>query len=143
MQKLITFPKTQIPRILIHDTESSLLAAVQREEVFGFLLCDVTTPQSIIDEFGSFLFPPIIQRKELNESHLSDYMKQVCIEDNRSTEFTTLVQCYNCEQQLLMTPLVKMYLDRGLKVFNITKFIQYQAGRGLRPFVQKVVQVES
>ena len=42
-----------------------------------------------------------------------------------------------------MTPLVKMYLDRGIKVHNITKFVQYIAGRGLRPFVKKVVQMRT
>ena len=130
MKKAVCFAATEIPRIMINDNEKSLLAAIQRNEVFGFIVADVTTPDHIREEFGSFLFPPIVRRMVLNEDHLSNYMKQVCLEENKKTEFNTLVQTYNCVQELLMTKLVKMYLDRGLIVKNVTKFIQYTAGRG-------------
>ena len=142
-KRRMRFPATDIPRILINDTESSLLAAIQREEIFGFAVADVETPDSVRESFGSFLFPPVIRRTELNSSHLSDFMQKVCEEDGRKMQFNTLVQTYNCKQELLMTPLIKMYLDRGLKVKNISRFIQYQAGRGLRPFVRKVVKMRT
>ena len=140
---IIDYPRTELGRILLQDTEKSLLKAIQDEEVFGFVVADVTTPDSVREGFGSFLFPPIFQRMDLDESHLSEYMAKVCQEEQRATNFSTLLQTYNCTQQLLMTPLVKLYLDRGLQVFNITKFVQYQPGRGLRPFVNKVVQMRT
>ena len=130
MKKSVHFTPTEIPRIMLKDSEASLLAAIQQEEVFGFVMADVVTPQRIIDNFGSFLFPPIVRRCDLNESHLSEYMKDVIEEDGKSFNHTTLVQTYNCKQELLMTPLVKMYLDRGMIVKNVTRFVQYQAGRG-------------
>ena len=37
-----------------------------------------------------------------------------------------------------MTPLVKFYLDIGLEITNITKFIQYLPGKSLLPFSKKV-----
>ena len=130
IKKTAQFTKTEIPRIMLKDKEASLLEAIQNEEVFGFVLADVITPDSIIEQFGSFLFPPIVRRMDLNETHLSEYMKDVIEEDGKSFNHNTLVQTYNCKQELLMTPLVKMYLDRGMIVKNITRFIQYQAGRG-------------
>ena len=54
--------KTQIGRILCRDDESSLLKAVYDEEVFGFMVVDVSTPDHLIKEYESagFLFPPVI-----------------------------------------------------------------------------------
>ena len=130
MKKRITFPETEMPRIFINDSQESLLAAIQREEVFGFILADVRTPADVRDRFGSFLFPPIIKRCNINAGHLSSYMKKVIEEEGKPLDYNTLVQVYNCKQELLMTPIVKLYLDRGMIVENVTKFFQYQAGRG-------------
>ena len=40
-----------------------------------------------------------------------------------------------------MTPLIKFYLDLGLQVTNVTKFIQYKAGKSLAPFASKVYRM--
>ena len=130
IKKNVQTTKTAIPRILLNDTEDTLLAAIQRDEVFGFVLADVTTPDHVRDQFGSFLFPPIVRRMTVNATHMSDYMKNLCRDENKIMQFETLVQTYNCKQELLMTPLVKMYMDRGMIVSNVTKFIQYEGGRG-------------
>ena len=42
-----------------------------------------------------------------------------------------------------MSTMVKLYLQRGMVVSNVSKFIQYTAGRGLRPFVEKVVSMRT
>ena len=54
-----SFP-TEMARILENDNESSLLNAIQKDEVFGFVVADIETPQDLIDSYGSFLFPPVI-----------------------------------------------------------------------------------
>ena len=143
MKKNLDFPPTEIPRIFQNDTEESLLAAIKRGEVYGFLLADITTPDHVRENFGSFLFPPIIHRMDIDESHMSEYMKEVCRQDNVQMKFNTLVQTYNCKQELIMTPLIRLYMERGMVISNVTKFVQYTAGRGLRPFVEKVVQMRT
>ena len=40
-----------------------------------------------------------------------------------------------------MTEMVKLYLERGIKVTNIQKVMQYQPGRALSPFVEKVTSM--
>ena len=37
-----------------------------------------------------------------------------------------------------MTPLIKFYLDLGLKVTNVSSLVQYTAGKTLGPFASKV-----
>ena len=132
--------KTRMPRILLNDTESSLLEAVQSEEVFGFLVCSVKTPDHLIKQFddASFLFPPVIQRTKITEDILSPFMKAQMIQQERKPGQTTLIQTYNGEDILVMTPLAKFYLDNGIEISNVKQFIQYIPGKGLAPFVNKV-----
>ena len=143
--RMIHKPQTQLGRILFDDTERSLLKAIQDEEVFGFIVADVRTPPEMIQSFGSFLFPPVVQRYDVKTPMLSEYMKRVCQEEctNIDKHLPTLIQTYNGEQVLLLTSLAKLYLDRGMIVDNITKFVQYIPGRAFHPFVSKVVSMRT
>ena len=114
---------TSFGRILCRDNEESLLNAIRNESVFGFVVADVSTDESLANELCSdgFLFPPVIQRADLDESFFSPYMKERFLIEQEKMSRTTVVQRFNGTQLLLMTPLVKFYLDLGLKVTNITK----------------------
>ena len=131
--------ETKLGRILNWDNESSLLKAIAEGKVFGFLLCDVSTSKEQIEEYKSagFLFPMVIQRMELSKEHLSPYMKKRYETENKSPDMT-VVQTYNGRDQFVMTPMVQLWLKRGMKVSNIKLFVQYQPGAALTPFVQKV-----
>ena len=137
--KTIEPPKTQIGRILCRDDEQSLLKAIAEDEVFGFLVCDVSTPENLIKEYeaAGFLFPPVIQRMEMTEDHLSPYMRQRYIEEQRQPQ-STVVQTYNGSGIFVLSSMVQFWMERGMKITNVKKFIQYQPGCALEPFVQKV-----
>ena len=51
-----------------------------------------------------------------------------------------MVQTYNASQLFVFTPVVKHYLERGMKIRNITQFVQYQPGEIFKPFTEKVTQ---
>ena len=144
-RRMINKPKTQLGRVLFEDTESSLLKAIQDEDVFGFIVADVKTPDELRESFGSFLFPPVVQRYDIKSSMLSNFMKQVCEEEctNVDAQLPTLIQTYNGKQILLLTTMAKLYLDRGMIVDNITQFVQYIPGQALHPFVSKVVSMRT
>ena len=137
MEKLGSVP-TSIGKILETDNENSLIKAIKENSVYGFIECDVETPEEIRKAFGSFLFPPVIQRMDLDESNISPYMKQRINEEGKNLNFSTVVQTYSGKKIFLLTSLAKFYLEKGLIISNITKFIQYQPGRALLPFQQKV-----
>ena len=52
-QKLpsVSSTPTTMARILLRDNEQSLLDAIRQDEIFGFAVCSVQTPQELIDEF--------------------------------------------------------------------------------------------
>ena len=131
--------KTQIGRILERDNEESLLKAIQKEEVYGFIACDVTTQRELIDQFqaAGFNFPPVITKFELSEEHLSEYMKSRYDQEEKSPS-ETVIQRYHGQNVLLMTSTAKLFMDRGIQISNITKMVQYEPGNALSPFVDTV-----
>lgn len=134
---------TQMPRILYKDDQTSLLEGIKTGELYGFATCDVETPVSIQAEFeeAGFLFPFLIKKMELNEEHLSPYMHERFIEREQKFKSTTTVQCYNAKQIFLHTSLIQFYLSRGLKISNISHFIQYIGGCALKPFADQITQM--
>jgi len=144
-------PKTDLPRILCkNDTVDVLLKSIQNEEVFGFAICDISTPESLRKEYGpsspgtkpyDFFFPPLFRHEEIDDSMVSGYMKQRVLEDERKLGNKTVLQCYNGKQMLVFTPLLKFYMDIGLEVTNITRFIQYQPEYFSKPFMDTVTKM--
>ena len=140
---MTAYPKTKLGRVLFDgETEEDVIAAIKADEIFGFVVADVITDDDVIQKWeqDGFLFPPCIQRKQLEMEHLSPFMAQRYAEDNRTPK-STVIQSYNAQGVLLMTELVKLYLERGIKVKNIQKVMQYQPGRALAPFVEKVTSM--
>ena len=90
-----------------------------------------------------FLFPPVISRQEISPDMLTPYMKELLSKRKKVQSGPTPIQTYHGKNLFLMTPLVRLYMKLGLKVTNITKFIQYVPGKGLLPFANKVVQLRS
>ena len=131
--------QTQIGRILEMDNEETLLEAIQKDLVFGFISCDVTTPQHLIEKFNraGFVFPPVISKQTLTEEHLSPFMKQRYRQEGKSPS-ETVIQTYHGQGILLMTSYAKLLMDRGIKISNVTRMVQYQPGNALSPFVDTV-----
>ena len=107
--KNVTETPTRMPRILKQDSEESLLEAIKNDEVFGFALCSVSTDPKDIDKMQTigYLFPPIIQRKEMNFAEANDVMKPLIKQKNKNKKVTSVIQTYNAEDQLIMTPIIR------------------------------------
>ena len=107
--KNVTETPTRMPRILKQDSEESLLEAIKNDEVFGFALCSVSTDPKDIDKMQKvgYLFPPIIQRKEMNFAEANDVMKPLIKQKNKNKKVTSVIQTYNAEDQLIMTPIIR------------------------------------
>ena len=134
-----TRPETEMARILEQDNEQSLLEAIQAGSIYGFAVCDVESSNEFVEQYKDFLFPPVIKHEIITNDHVSGYMQRRVAEEERKLDFKTVVQVYNGQQLFLMTDIVKFYLDIGIKVSNITQFVQYVPSKILKPFVQEVV----
>ena len=62
-----------------------------------FLECDVESPEAMIEDHKrkGFLFPPIIKRMKLDERHMSPFMQERFIEENKKPHGETVVQVWS------------------------------------------------
>ena len=123
-----------------YGTEEIILNGIQNDNLFGFIVADVSTPDHVMKEILPINFPPIIIRGDITEDHLSDYMKRRVEDRGYKLPQTTLMQVYNAKQVLLYSPMVKFYMSLGLVISNVTNFIQYQPALALDEFAQKVTK---
>ena len=126
----------------ISSTEQDIIEGIRSGKIFGFILCDISSPEEITEEMSDF--PPLINRLKLTDEHLTPFMKkQVKLEypNLKKFERETLVQCFNAKDHLLLTTLAQFYLEKGLSISNITKFIQYTPRKSLTPFVDHVTKM--
>ena len=59
--------------------KQSLLKAIKNDEVFGFIVCDIQSPDEMIERHlkNGFLFPPVISKQVIDDDMISPYMKEV------------------------------------------------------------------
>ncbi len=136
-------PETSITDILkTKQTEFDLLEGVASGRLYGFMICDVESPPSVVKEMASF--PPIIKRMTVTDEHLSEYTKSRVYAESpnrRKFERETLVQCFNAKEHLLLTSLAQYYMSKGIKISNVTRFIQFVPRKCLSPFVKHVTKM--
>jgi len=121
------------------SSEKELLEGIESGKLYGFLKCDILSSPEFISEKLHCNFPPLIRNMDIDESMLSPYMKSRC--KNRKFPVHTLVQTYNGQDMLIFTPLLRFYIQMGLRVTNIQYFIQYEPYPCLRQFTQKVCEM--
>ena len=91
---------------------------------------------------NGFLFPPVITKQVIGDEMLSPFMKELIQNSNLKQEASP-VQTYHGTNLFLFTPLVKMYMEMGLKISNVREVIQYYPGKCFLPFADRVVQLRS
>ena len=121
------------------------MQAIQDDEVFGFIRCDVKSPDTMIEKHlkNGFLFPPIITKQVIEDDMLSPFMKELNNANPMKHKDSSPIQSYHGENVFLMTPLVKLYMEIGLTISNVTEVVQYQPGKCFLPFAKRVVQLRS
>ncbi|CAG5101507.1 Oidioi.mRNA.OKI2018_I69.YSR.g17157.t1.cds [Oikopleura dioica] len=120
-------------------TEEQILAGIKDGSLYGFIVADVRCPLPIFEKFKNLNFPPVIQRLQMTPEMLSPYMKSR-VEREKTTLRETVVQTFNGDGLLMLTETAKFYMDIGLEVGNITKFIQYRGEKMLSKFVSRITE---
>lgn len=132
-----------IPDILKNgQNERDILNGIIDGRLFGYIIADVTTPEHVADTLRNF--PPIIKRATITDENLSEYMRRrIKFEKPNLKKFEreTLIQCFNATDHLLLTPLARYYMKKGIIISNITKFVQYIPSKCLAPFVSLVTEM--
>ena len=54
-----------------------------------------------------YLFPPIIQRREMNFAEACESIQPFIKEKNKNKKAVSVIQTYNAQDQLIMTPIIR------------------------------------
>ena len=124
--------------------KKTVLKGIKDDEIFGFIRCDVTSPDAMIKKHmkNKFLFPPVITKQVIGDEMLSPYMRELN-EHSKLKQEASPVQTYHGTNLFLFTPLVKLYMEMGMEISNVKEVMQYYPGKCFLPFANRVVQLRS
>ena len=120
-------------------TEREIFEKIKNGDFFGLVQCDVISPQSVIDKFSKFNFPPVFCHLPIDESMI--HPSYLSILKARKTQFPldrVLTLTYQAKNILLTTETAKFYLDQGLELSNITQAYEYEKAFPLAHFVKDI-----
>lgn len=119
-------------------TAKNLCNAIINGDIFGLAKVDIKTPQHLREYFS--LMQPLILNRIVKREDLGELMKTYCIENKQmSKPRKVLGQAFSAKNILLITPLLKWYINKGMTVTKIHWIRQYKSARVFQPLVDKAI----
>ena len=105
-------------------TQQQIITAVVDGTLFGMVECDVRVPSELRAHFAEM--QPIYKNTMVTRDDIGPSMQQYAIDhDIMSTPRRMLVASYRGDKILLITPLLKWYLEHGLVVDRVYQIVEY------------------
>ena len=120
--------------------DQSIKEAIVGNRLFGMIRCDIQVPNSLKDYFS--VYQPIFKNVEISIDDIGPYMKAYAQEHNlMKTKRKCLIGSFWGKDLLLITPLVKWYLQHGINISNVTLIIEYEPKVCFHSFGEKCAQM--
>ena len=120
------------------EEQDELIQNVLNDKLFGFFEVDIEVPDQLRDKFSEFC--PLFVISEVPEDQIPQHMKDYKINTGRKMikNNKKLLGVMKAEKILLYSPLLKWYLNHGLQVTKIHRYISYTSGRPFKWFPEEV-----
>ena len=119
-------------------TEQQLLEGIKKGSLFGYIQCDIEVPKNLRKNFANF--PPIFKNTLVSKNDNGDLMKTYAEEGGiMSQPRKMLISSLTLQNGTLITPLLLFYLQLGLVVTKIHRFVEYTPTKCFNSFVQSAV----
>ena len=126
------------------ESEAKIIQNVLKDKLFGFFQVDIEVPEQLRKHFSEFC--PLFVISEVPEDQIPQHMKDYKINTGRKKTKNNkkLLGVMKAQKILLYSPLLKWYLNHGLKVTKIHKYISLSLTRlaDLSNGFQKKFQVQ-
>jgi hypothetical protein len=118
-------------------TTDFLIKQICEDNIFGAVVCDISVPESLRDHFAEMT--PVFKNVSVSISDVGTYMKGVCDKfGEMKTNRRMLIGSYFGNQIMVASPLLKWYHTHGLKVNNVTAFIEYEPVACFQGFTEEI-----
>ena len=118
--------------------KNEIIQNVLNDKLFGFFEVDIEVPEQKRNRFSEFC--PLFVISEVPEEQIPQHMKDYKINTGRKMikNNKKLLGVMKTEKILLYSPLLKWYLNHGLQVTKIHRYISYISGRPFKWFPEEV-----
>ena len=118
--------------------QDEIIQNVLNDKLFGFFEVDIEVPEQKRKRFSEFC--PLFVISEVTEEQIPQHMKDYKINTGRKMikNNKKLLGVMKTEKILLYSPLLKWYLNHGLQVTKIHRYISYTSGRPFKWFPEEV-----
>ena len=118
--------------------KNEIIQNVLNDKLFGFFEVDIEVPEQKRKRFSEFC--PLFVISEVPEDQIPQHMKDYKINTGRKMikNNKKLLGVMKTEKILLYSPLLKWYLNHGLQVTKIHRYISYTSGRPFKWFPEEV-----
>ena len=115
-----------------------LTGGVQDGSLFGFAQVDIEVPEDLFEKFREM--SPLFVVQEIPNDQIPEHMHEYLRKTGRKRIPGTRKLCglMAANKILLYTPLLKWYLDHGLKVTAFHQFLRYKRGKPFAWFPEEV-----
>ena len=120
------------------EEKDKLIQNVLNDKLFGFFEVDIEVPEQNRKRFSEFC--PLFILDEVPEEQIPQHMKDYQINTGRKKikNNKKLLGVMKAEKILIYSPLLKWYLNHGLQVTKIQRYISYTSGRPFKWFPEEV-----
>ena len=118
--------------------QDEIIQNVLNDKLFGFFEVDIEVPEQKRKRFSEFC--PLFVISEVPEYQIPQHMKDYKINTGRKMTKNNkkLLGVMKAKKILLYSPLLKWYLNHGLQVTKIHRYISYTSGRPFKWFPEEV-----
>ena len=118
-------------------THEQIINSVKADQLFGFVECDIHVPKSLEFQFSEM--PPIFKHASLSRDDLSHEMREYSLtHDILSQPQKSLIGSFFGKKVLVLTSLLKWYLEHGLIVSTIYQVVQFHGYNCFNSFAESV-----
>ena len=119
-------------------TEQQLLEGIKKGNLFGYVQCDIEVPENLRQNFANF--PPVFKSFLVSKNDIGDLMKTYAEEEGIiSQPRKMLISSFTLQNGTLITPPLLFYLQLGLVVTKIHRFVECTPRKCFNSFVQAAV----
>ena len=120
------------------EEKDKLIQNVLNDKLFGFFEVDIEVPEQKRKRFSEFC--PLFILDEVPEEQIPQHMKDYQINTGRKKikNNKKLLGVMKAEKILIYSPLLKWYLNHGMQVTKIDRYISYISGRPFKWFPEEV-----
>ena len=105
-------------------SQAQIIDMIRDGTLYGFVRVDIRTPEHLKAKMAEF--PPIFKNCEVGREDIGDYMRNYCERVNVLRKpVRMLISSYHANRTLMLTTLLKFYLEIGLEITKVHLVVEF------------------